>query len=188
MTRNIQAVVLNATDVRIEGGIGGNIGGGSEITETGAMGVDEAYETAKVKTEDLIAILDDQHSTVEDRHNAVLDAMNAEDPATIPSLIKHLDNKYGLVIRQNAIRALGAIGDKRAVPTLAELLEKPVIGNIADEAENEAILRRFTVEALGFIGDASVLPILQKISKSEKEYQSVRELAESAIRKIEKVK
>lgn len=148
-----------------------------------------AHENVLISPREYQGVLDENSkSSASARNKAILSVMAGKDATEVDNLIAHIDIKYDLVVRQNAIRALGAIGDKRALPKLIELLEKPVEGNTTDEGENEAILRRYTVEALGYIGDASVLPTLMNLVKSDKEYQSVRELAEITIRKIEEKK
>jgi len=147
-----------------------------------------AHASALISPREYQGVLDENSKrSASARNKAILSIMAGKDTTEVDNLIAHIDIKYDLVVRQNAIRALGAIGDKRALPKLIELLEKPVEGNTTDEGENEAILRRYTVEALGYIGDASALPMLKKLMKSGKEYQSVRDLAEITSRKIEEL-
>lgn len=124
----------------------------------------------------------------EERNKAVLRLMNEGDATCVPVLIEHIKGDHTLVVRQNAIRALGKIGNKQAVPSLLDILENPVEGNTQDEGENEAVLRRNAVLALGEIGDTSALSVLKKVAKSDEEYQSVREFAEITIRKIKEKK
>jgi len=126
--------------------------------------------------------------TEEDQNHRILDLMNKGDATAVPILLEHMKAGHSLVIRQNAIRALGKIGDKTAVPALLAFLSTPVGGDITDEAEDNAILRRNAVIALGNIGDPSSLPVLKAMVQSKKEYQSVRELAVTTIRKLEEKK
>ena len=129
-------------------------------------------------------MLQDLQTSQESRNKAILALMEIKDTSAVPVLIAQVEEKYALIVRQNAIRALGKIGDKRAVRPLLNILKQPVKGNIADEGEEEAILRRSAVLGLGEIGDASALPILEALSQEAKEYQSVRELAVIVVKKI----
>ena len=140
-------------------------------------------------TKELVADLTEGNLSDHKKNKAILRLMNEGDASCVPLLIElSTNNDNSLVIRQNAIRALGKIGDKKAVPILVNMLEQSVEGNIQNEAESEAIIRRKAVRALGYIGDPSALPVLKKVMKSSKEYQSVREFAEITIRKIEEKK
>jgi len=131
-----------------------------------------------------IMILENPNTSKEMRNKAILALMNLKDKSAVPVLIAHVEGDYGLVVRQNAIRALGAIGNKQGVSPLLNILKRPVKGNITDEAEDEAILRRNAVLALGEIGDASALPTLEALAQERSEYQSVREFAVIAANKI----
>lgn len=140
-------------------------------------------------TKELVAALTEGNLSDHKKNKTILRLMNEGDSTCVPLLIDlstNVDNP--LVIRQNAIRALGKIGDKKAVSPLVKILEQSVEGDVQDEAEDEAIIRRNAVNALGYIGDASALPILKRIAESTQEYQSVREDAGIAIRKIEEKK
>lgn len=162
---------------------------GVDVTSEKAMPKGQKRESNSHVTREILAELKEGDLTVHKKNKAILRLMNEGDSSCVPFLIElstNCDNP--LVIRQNAIRALGQIGDKEAVPTLINILEQAVPGDIQDEAESEAIIRRKVVTALGYIGDTTALPVLKKVAKSDKEYQSVRELAEIAIRKIEENK
>lgn len=115
----------------------------------------------------------------------IIRLMNAGDATCVEVLIEHLGDEHSLVVRQNAIRTLGKVGDKRAVSPLVDILRAPVQGKVDDEAENEAILRRSAVVALGEIGDQAALPILMALANSATDYQSVRDLARITARKLE---
>lgn len=120
-----------------------------------------------------------------DRNKEILRLMNEGDASCVPVLLEHLKAEHSLVVRQNAIRALGKVGDKRAVSPLLEILRAPVQGKVEDEAEDDAILRRNAVIALGDIGDPAALPVLKTVSESAREYQSVRDLARITAKKLE---
>jgi hypothetical protein len=135
-------------------------------------------------TKEVLASLREGKLTEPQKNKAILRLMNEGDSSCVPVLIEHLSNVHSLVVRQNAIRALGKIGDKRAVAPLLKILKEPVKGDITDEGEEETILRRRAVLALGEIGDASALPVLEAVAQDSKEYQSVRELSTIAVEKI----
>ncbi len=120
-----------------------------------------------------------------ERNKVILHLMNEGDTTCVPVLLDHLKAEHSFVVRQNAIRALGKIGDKRAVSPLLDILRASVQGKVEDEAENEAILRRNAVVALGNIGDPAALPVLKAVSESAREYQSVRDLARITAKKLE---
>ena len=135
-------------------------------------------------TKEVLASLRKGKLTEPQKNKAILRLMNEGDSSSVPTLVEHLSNVHSLVVRQNAIGALGNIGDKRAVAPLLKILKEPVKGDTADEGEEEAILRRSAVLALGDIDDASALPVLEAVAQDSKEYQSVRELAAIAVEKI----
>ena len=120
-----------------------------------------------------------------ERNKEILRLMNEGDTMCVPILLDHLKPEHTLVVRQNAIRALGKVGDKRATAPLLDILRTPVRGKVEDEAEDEAILRRNAVVALGEIGDLAALSVLKTIADSRGDYQSVRDLARITARKLE---
>lgn len=125
--------------------------------------------------------------TEPERNKEIIRLMNEGDGTCVPVLLEHLKADHSLVVRQNAIRALGKVGDKRAVSPLLDILRAPVLGKVEDEAEDEAILRRNAVVALGDIGDPVALPVLKTVSESPREYQSVRDLARITAKKLERM-
>jgi len=118
----------------------------------------------------------------------ILKLMNARSKVSVPVLISRLDSKYPITTRTQAIKALGECADKRAPDQLLSILREPVKGNISDEGEDEAILRRNTINALRKIKDPTTLSLFQILAKNEQEYQSVRDLADIAVREIEEEK
>lgn len=138
-------------------------------------------------TKEITARLRTRELSEPDRSKAIVNLMNQGDATCVPVLIEHMGTNHSYVVRQNAMRALGKIGDSSAVPVLLAVLSTPVAGNINDEGEEEAGLRRNAVAALRDIGDPKVLPILKNIMAASREYQSVRDLAANAIRKIEEL-
>jgi len=140
------------------------------------------------KTNELIILLDDNKLTVSERSNIILQLMNIGTSDCVPVLLEHLKDKYSLVVRQNAIRALGNIGDKRAIKPLLVIIETPSTGNTSDyegEGADDAVLKRYSILAIRDIGDVTSIPILQKIVESKKEYKSVQEYAEMALCKLQ---
>ena len=88
------------------------------------------------------------------------------------------------LLRQDAVKALGAIGSRLALPRLAEMIQTPVASQKYEEDEDEAILRREIVIALGRIGGGSARAVLESVASAQKEYKSVRELAREAVRRL----
>jgi HEAT repeat protein len=120
------------------------------------------------------------------RNKAVVALGNSGDGSTVPILLAELEKARDPIVKQNTIAALGRLRDKQAVPALLKILDAPVTGNVSGEGEWEAIFRRQAANALGYIGDSSALASLKKAMDATHEYQSVRDAAKSAIRKIEK--
>lgn len=132
------------------------------------------------------ATLRDKESSPYQRNKAVVALGNSGDIAVVPILLTELAEATDPVVKQNTIAALGRLRAKQAVPDILKLLESPVTGNVSDEGEWEAIYRRHAASALGSIGDSSALATLKKTMGATHEYQSVRDAARSALRKIEK--
>lgn len=143
-------------------------------------------EARRQQVDEAMATLRKKGSSPYHRNKAVLALGNSGDRSTVQVLIAELEHTNDPVVKQNAIKALGWLRDKQAVPCLLKIVEAPVQGKIDEEAGTESIFRRQAVLALGEIGDPSALSVLKKVAKSDKEYQSVRELAEITIRKLEK--
>jgi len=123
--------------------------------------------------------------TEPERNKEILRLMNEGDSTCVPVLLEHLQAGHSLVVRQNAIRALGKIGDKQAVSPLLDILRRPIQCKTKDDAEDEAILRRNAVIALGNIGDPIALPVLKALAESVSEYHSVRDFARITARRME---
>jgi HEAT repeat protein len=68
----------------------------------------------------------------------------------VEPLLQALFNDRDSAIREDVVRALGAIGDARAVDYVVLVMKEPA-------------LRLIAVEALGHIGDHRVVPLLRKI-------------------------
>jgi len=139
------------------------------------------------KVREYVLILEDQQTPQHKRNQAILALMQMDDGSAVPALIAQVEGSYEPVVKQNAIRALGKIGDKRALVSLLKILKEPVKGDVEDEGEEQAILRRSAVLALGDIGDVSARPVLEAVAQDSKEYQSVRELAAIAAEKIKAI-
>ena len=154
--------------------------------QTEALRVKKVRITDSELTQKICAKFRERKLSEPERNKAILRLMNEGDNSCVPFLIKYLSDDQPLVIRQNAIRALGKIGDNRAVASLLDILEKPIKGDLKDEGDDEAIIRRSAVLALGEIADVSALSMLMRIVKATHEYQSVREFAQTAVLKIEK--
>lgn len=90
--------------------------------------------------------------------------------AAVLLLIDLLDEEY-YVPRVNAVRALGHLGDERAVPHLKDAL-----------SDTNPNVRAAAAEALGHFGDEELLPVL--LSACEDEDRFVRESAAKALDRI----
>jgi HEAT repeat protein len=116
-----------------------------------------------------------------DRHDAhwVLAALGKEDPDTItPILIDLLDHRRKET-RLNAVKALGAIGDERAIPVLVELINSGSAKREKDRENPE--VRALAVEALGQIGGAAVGELVKIV---ENKGSSMRVDAIQALEKL----
>ena len=116
------------------------------------------------------------------QHLAILQIMNEGDSSCVSTLIPFTAPDKDSLLRQDAVRALGAVGSPAAVAHLVNMLKGPVASRQYDEDEEAAILRREIVCALKRIGDVSALPVLESVASSTAEYKSVREMAQSAVK------
>lgn len=151
-----------------------------------AEGKAASAEVQRQQVEEATATLREKGSSPYHRNKAVVALGNSGDMTVVPILLAELAEATDPVVKQNTIAALGRLRAKQAVPDLLKLLEAPVTGNVSDEGEWEAIYRRHAASALGSIGDSSALATLKKVTDAPREYQSVRDAAKSALRKIEK--
>lgn len=87
-------------------------------------------------TKEVLASLREGKLTEPQKNKAILRLMNEGDSSSVPILIEHLSDVHTLVVRQNAIRALGKISDKRALVPLLKILKEPVRGDVKDEARH----------------------------------------------------
>jgi HEAT repeat protein len=71
-------------------------------------------------------------------------------PAAVEPLLSALFNDHDQAVREDAVRALGQVGDGRAVEFLVTVMKEPG-------------LRPLAVEALGHIGDPRAVPVLIQI-------------------------
>ena len=118
-----------------------------------------------------------------EKHKILLEVMNSGDMTCTPYVLKFLDKKEDFILRIDAIRALGAMGNPKVAPPLLALLETPIVKPLSEEDGEEAILRRTLVSALANIGGENVYGVLRKIEESDQEYKSVRELARQNLSK-----
>ncbi len=101
--------------------------------------------------------------------------------------------------QDSAVRAIGAIGDPRAVEPLCCLLgftERPLPNNLGPKrnhallahamvASEEDDIRNSAVRALGNIGDRRALPALRACAENESEQNRIRKTAREVIAKLE---
>jgi len=120
------------------------------------------------------------------QHKAIMRIMNEGDSSCASTLIPFTMPDKDSLLRQDAVRALGAVGSSPAMSRLIEMLKEPVVSQQYDEDEDAAILRREIVCALEKTGDASALPVLESVALSKTEYKSVREMAQGAVERLSK--
>ncbi len=155
---------------------------GVSVGETTA---DQASVPQQESSAGLVARIGDLTRTPMERCQAIIKAAQNRDTAAIPHLIRLVAAEGPLVLKQEAIRALGKIGGQSAVDELMRILKAPLVGSLTDEGDNEAVLRRNCVLAIGEAGDRAALSLLRELAQSNKDYASVRELAEATIRTLE---
>lgn len=143
-------------------------------------------EARRKQVEEAVTTLRDKGASPYQRNKAVVALGSSGDGSAVPILLAELEGSIDPVVKQNTIAALGRLRAKQAVPHLLKMLDAPITGNVSDEGEWEAIFRRQAANSLGYIGDSSALATLKKAMDATHEYQSVRDAAKSAIRKIEK--
>lgn len=120
------------------------------------------------------------------QHKAILRIMNEGDSSCVSTLIPYTMPDKESILREDAVRALGAVGSPAAVSRLVQMLKEPVVSQQYVEEEDAAILRRAVVDALKSTGDLSALPVLESVASSRNEYQSVREMAQIAAEALSK--
>ena len=123
--------------------------------------------THKLKTDTLLQDLGHLERGV--REQALRALVTIGEPV-VELLIDHLRYPYSRG-RPLAVRALGSIGDARALPILRDLLH-----------DMDDVVRGMAAWALGRIGDVSVVPDLLQASRDSK--MSVRNKATEALRQL----
>lgn len=109
-------------------------------------------------------------------NKTILQLSNEGDNSCVPILIDYLSETYPFTIRQNAIKALGNIGDNKAVIPLLEIILKKIKGKINNDEEKESVIRRSVINALEKLDFSEKNAIFDQILKTENEYDSVKEL------------
>jgi len=100
----------------------------------------------------LLAALTHQEWLV--RLHAVEALGKTKSPAAVEPLLSALFNDADTAVKEDAIRALGQIGDGRALEFLIHVMKEPG-------------LRPLAVEALGLIGDRRAVPVLIKVLEGD---------------------
>ncbi|MFO0752218.1 MAG: HEAT repeat domain-containing protein [Thermodesulfovibrionales bacterium] len=95
----------------------------------------------------------------------------SKSPRVVNALITSLGDP-DLYVREMALQALGAIGDRKAVPFILPAL-----------AEKSFAVRISAIRALGGLGDPAALPSLRRAAESDPE-SLIREAAGEAVRAI----
>jgi hypothetical protein len=108
-------------------------------------------------------------------------AAGAGAPEDVPALIElirkrpaKLERAEWLEQRREAVRRLGRLGDRRAVPVLIEVLE----------AEKFDVIAEIAIEALGRLGDARAVPALRRVYHDASRDRYVRDAARTALRRL----
>jgi hypothetical protein len=142
---------------------------------------------ADVKLEDVSTFLRDPKLDVKKRTELILKVAQSTDKEAATDLIlSQCEEQYPASIRNNvAIRSLGNVGTPRAFAKLVSIIEKQPIGDIADDESQEAMLRRNVASALAEIDTSASIAQLRLIRDSEREYQTVKELAGALLASIE---
>ena len=98
-----------------------------------------------------------------DRHDAqqVLAEIAKQDPNTIIPILEDLMDYKRMETRLNVVKALGDIGDERAIPVLVKVINS---GSAKRKKDREVFeVRRLAVEGLGNIGGAAVKELVQLV-------------------------
>ncbi|MBI2900165.1 MAG: HEAT repeat domain-containing protein [Planctomycetes bacterium] len=126
-----------------------------------AVAVVLATSTGEKAIETLVGMLKDSHGEV---RGAAVDALTAlKREASVRPLLEFLRDEKTPELREKAVRALGEIGSREAVPDLIDLL--PV-----------AHLRWDCISSLGKIGDPRAVPALRRYLDPE-EAVNIRQIA-----------
>ena len=98
-----------------------------------------------------------------DRHDAqrVLAEIAKQDPNTIIPILEDLMEHKRMETRLNVVKALGAIGNERAIPMLVKVINSGSAKRKKDREVSE--VRRLAVEALGKIGGPAVQELVQLV-------------------------
>ncbi|GMV50346.1 MAG: hypothetical protein NBKEAIPA_00336 [Nitrospirae bacterium] len=116
-----------------------------------AVREEAAAALAALGTAAVAALIDAlQHEEWLVRLHAIEALGKLKSPEAVEPLLRTLFNDRDSAVREDVVRALGAIGDARAVDYLVLIMKEPS-------------LRLYAVEALGHIGDPRAVPILRLI-------------------------
>ena len=96
------------------------------------------------------------------------------------AVIPYLDKKYDSFIRQQAVKALEKLQDRRSIAALIEHLKEPIT-YAPDFDCSEASRYVHAINALQGIGDPSVIPFLKEFAADTKQYKRACKAAEDAI-------
>lgn len=108
-----------------------------------------------------------QHDDWLVRLHAVEALGKLKSPDAVDPLLRALFNDRDSSVREDVVRALGAIGDARAVDYLVAAMKEPS-------------LRLLAVEALGHIGDPRTVPLLRRIVEGAPQGEPSRSVAACA--------
>lgn len=118
------------------------------------------------------AVLIDSKKPLKERFRALFSLKNVNGPAAVKCISEAFDDPSALLKHELAY-CLGQMKDKSAIPVLINVLE---------DSNQEAIVRHEAAEALGAIGDIGVEEILRKHTADES--REVRETCELALQRL----
>lgn len=141
----------------------------------GAIGLVKPQPPAAA-TQPLLELLDDQEPRVRETAVWSLGRISPVPPEVASAILKVLKEDESSDVRGEAATILGELGDPAVVPALIEALR-----------DSDRYVRQEAVRALREIGPHAhcALPALKKVMQNAEEDVTVRELAASAIHRIE---
>jgi len=128
-------------------------GGASEHAAESLIEERQAHPVGSTR-EDLVLALADSHSAV--RAKAIETLADREDRDAVPGIMKALADP-STAVRENAARALGRLGDPRALESLKQSMER--------KDEDEWVRLR-AAESVAGMGDTSGISVLLEIARS----------------------
>jgi HEAT repeat protein len=124
---------------------------------------------ARAEVKDALRLALRERTSMDLRRSAATGLGLLRDAGFVDLLLDQLERAKSFAVQGQVITAIGTIGDVRAVPALARLLE--------DQGQ-PAATRAMAAVGLGMIGDVRAVPALARLSKDYNYRASVRDLDE----------